>query len=119
MTRPGREAGSMPWFALLLTVWLVCAGRARRPRGDRWRIRLYAVTLVPVSVLVLVGVLLAIQSVVGGPSEGALPATLPYAQWLGLVTNLVVADIVLQRRAPAHRFTRHSLSDRPPALVRD
>lgn len=123
-----RKTGCMTWLVVVVAVWLLCASFASRPRGDRWRIRLYAVTLVPLTALVLVGVLFVVQTVAEGSSAAALADTVPYAQWLALATNFVVADIVLQRHPlarsregerTAYRFMSHSPSQRHPVLARD
>jgi hypothetical protein len=125
----------MTWFAFLTLVWLVVVALAlqARRRGSarvarRWTTRLYAVTLVPLTALVVGGVLVAVQlTFAHAGSDEAVAAATAYAQWLALAINLVVVDIVIRRRdavprasdRSAHRFTSHSPSDRHPALARD
>ncbi|MEO7268465.1 MAG: hypothetical protein ABIW49_04575 [Knoellia sp.] len=125
----------MTWFAVVTLVWLVAAVFALqgRQRGSarvarRWTTRLYAVTLVPLTALVVGGGLVAVQLTFAEAGTGeAITAATPYAQWLAIAINLVIVDIVIRRRdvvprasdRSAHRFTSHSPSDRHPAFVRD
>lgn len=95
----------MTWFAVLVLVWLLVAALARRAheRGSarmarRWTTRLYAVTLVPVTALVVGAALVAVQlAFAQAGTEEAVAAATPYAQWLALAINLVAVDILLRR----------------------
>lgn len=98
----------MTWLATLALLWLVLGALMvqAQQRGSgrvarRWRTRLYAVSLVPVTALVLGVVLVALQlpGVALGSTvdlEHAAAAATPYAQWLALVTNLVIVDMALR-----------------------
>ncbi|WP_353950524.1 hypothetical protein V6K52_12895 [Knoellia sp. S7-12] len=112
----------MTWFAALAVVWLLMAALAwqAHKRGSariarRWTTRLYAVTLVPLTALVvgvaLIGVQLAFDQ---AGSEVAVAATTPYAQWLALAINLVAVDIVIRRRDVPAR-TRPGVTSTGPA----
>ncbi|MFC7486996.1 hypothetical protein ACOCJ7_12215 [Knoellia sp. CPCC 206453] len=96
----------MIWFAVLTLVWLVVAvfGLQARQRGSarvarRWTTRLYAVTCVPLTALVVGGALVAVQLTFSQAGTGeAITAATPYAQWLAIAINLVIVDIVIRRR---------------------
>ncbi|KGN36170.1 hypothetical protein [Knoellia subterranea] len=103
----------MTWFATLALLWLVLAAlmiqarqRGSRRVARRWRTRLYAVSLVPLTALALGVVLVAVQLpglAVDNPVglEHAVAAATPYAQWLALVANLVVVDMALRTSTAA------------------
>ena len=106
----------MSWLAVLALAWLVVAALAHRAhrRGSarlrrRWTTRLYAVTLVPLTALVLGTALVAIQLAwVDGIAVGeAGGAATPYAQWTALLANLVVSDMVLRRTGRGERPVRY------------
>lgn len=96
----------MTWFAVLALLWFLMAALAWRARqrgsariAQRWTTRLYAVTLVPVTALAVGAALVAVQfAFARAGTEEALAAATPYAQWLALVINLVIVDIVIRRR---------------------
>ncbi len=95
----------MTWFAALTLVWLVVAVLAlqARQRGSarvarRWTTRLYAVTLVPLTALVVGAALVGVQLTFAQAGTGeAITAATPYAQWLAIAINLVIVDMVVRR----------------------
>ena len=102
----------MSWFAVVALVWLVVAALAQQAhrRGSarlrrRWTTRLCAVTLVPLTALVLGAALVVVELawVDGIEVDEAARAAAPYAQWMALVVNLVLVDMVLRRRAGSAR----------------
>ena len=110
----------MAWFVVLVLTSLVVGALALQARrrgalrlARRWRTRLYAVTLVPLTALVLGVVLVAVQLLVtdGLATARAVEAATPYATWLALAVNLVGSDMVLRGDRPRPRAVARSGAD--------
>lgn len=110
----------MTWFVVLVLTWLVVAALAQQARrrgatrlARRWRTRLYAVTLVPVTALALGAVLVLVQlvSTDGLTAATAVEAATPYSTWLALAVNLVSSDIALRARPSRTRARARSRAD--------
>ena len=119
----------MTWFVVLVLTWLVVAALAQQARrrgarrlARRWRTRLYAVTLVPVTALALGAMLVLVQLVSGdgvtavtaataATAATAVEAATPYATWLALAVNLVGSDIALRGEQPRTRPRARSGAD--------
>ena len=110
----------MAWFVVLVLTSLVVGALALQARrrgalrlARRWRTRLYAVTLVPLTALVLGVVLVAVQLLVtdGLTTARAVEAATPYATWLALAVNLVGSDMVLRGDRPRPRAVARSGAD--------
>lgn len=110
--------------------WLVTGGlalRAARRRDfaahEAWMMRNYALTFLAVTSRVVAPLLVLAQlpiidSVYGGSADAAIEATIPIGQWLGWIINLIIAEILIRRKAsraaPRSTPTPPRLSRRTP-----
>jgi Predicted membrane protein (DUF2306) len=101
---------------LLVTAWLaVRAIRRRDIEGHRsWMTRNYALIYLAVTARILVPLMLLAQLPFSGgtlaSASDSVPSVIPIGQALGLVVNLVIAEVVITRRRD---YTRASNLDSP------
>jgi uncharacterized membrane protein len=106
----------IPAGASLVTAWLaVRAIRRRDIEGHRsWMTRNYALIYLAVTARILVPLMLLAQLPFSGgtlaSASDSVPSVIPIGQALGLVVNLVIAEVVITRR---RAYTRASNLDSP------
>jgi uncharacterized membrane protein len=105
--------------------WLVTGGfalRAARRRDfaahEAWMMRNYALTFLAVTSRVVVPLLLLAQvpiidGVYDGSVDAAVEATIPVGQWLGWITNLIIAEILIHRKVRAPHSRSGAISQIP------
>lgn len=102
VSRYGTLVPAALWLVTAYVGWR--AARERRFADHRdWMIRCYALAYFALTTRLLTPLLLIVQlpilqSHYDGDRQAAVSATIPYAQWLGWILDLAIAEYVIRRR---------------------